>query len=160
MSKELTTLLERARRARCWGDEPSPELLTQIDAERRKHQASPELLDTLAVLRQAWISSAGSTKKNRHIAFLGVLYSEVHTWCYLKKLDELMTGLSKFFNVDPNNRDAYSMLLVAVCGPNLSRKVRSTWTACLRTVERHKTPKNLGAAQIIRLGGINRCSRR
>lgn len=158
MSKELTRLLERARRARCWGDEPKPELLAQIESEKRKIEPSKELQDTITVLRQAWLSSAGSTKKNRHIPFLGILYFEVQTWRYLRKLDELKTGLTKFFDIDPTNRDAYSMLLVAVCGRSLSRKVRHTWSACLRTVERLKTPKEFGSAQIIRLGGISRCA--
>ena len=160
MSQELERLLKIVEGRRCWGDEPSPELIERIEEERRKLRPSQELQDTLTALRQLWFSSAGSTKRDRHIPFLGELYREVQNYRYLKTLDDLKAGLTKFYDVDPFKRDAYSMLLVAVCGPNLSRKVRSTWAACLRTVERNKTPKDLGAAQILRLGGINRCAQR
>lgn len=160
MSKELKRLTEEAHLHRCWGDEPPPELLEQIETEKRKNEPSQELLDTLAHLRRKWAEAAVSQKRKRHIFFLGSVYEQVCKWRHLKRQDDLAAGLVKFFDVEPLERDIFQLLLVAVCDEQIDRKIRHRWAACLRTVDRRKTPPDLGAAQIIYSGGINRCAGR
>lgn len=159
MSKELERLSKLVRSQRCWGDEPSPELLEQIETEKRKLQPSQELQDTIATLRQEWAKAVTSQKRNRHVFFLGLVYEQVCRWRLLKRQDDLENGLKKFFDVD-QERNVFQALLIVVCGEQIDRKIRYRWAACLRNVERCKTPSELGAAQIIRQGGISQCANR
>jgi hypothetical protein len=160
MTPELKRLHKLVRLAECWGDEPSPELLEQVEAEKRRHRAPDDLVAALADLRREWANAAVNHKKNRHVFFLGYLFWAVCEWRRLKRLDEFTRALSKFYEIDPVGRDIFQMLLIATCGEQLNRKIRYTWSACLRQVDELKTPANLGAAQILRLGGINRCAQR
>lgn len=157
----LKELLHEAHLHRCWGEEPPPELLDEIEAEKRRNRPSKELVRTLKLLRRTWAEAAASQKKLRNIIFLGAVYREVLDWreaCRLKRREDLETSLAKFYEVDPGKQDLFQMLLLIVCGDQIDRKVRSRWTACLRTLDRRKTPADLGAAQILRLGGISRCA--
>lgn len=160
MSKELRRLMKLVDYRRCWGDEPSPELLGQIETEKRRLRAPDDLVAALAELRREWANAAVNHKKQRHAFFLGFLFWTVCEWRRLKRLDEFTLALTKFYEIDPTGRDIFQMLLVVTCGEQLNRKIRCTWSTCLRTVDELKTPANLGAAQILRLGGINRCAQR
>ena len=159
MSQELKRLMKLVHARRCWGDEPAPELLEQIEAEKRRNRPSRELRDTVVTLRQDWAKASVSQRRNKHIFFLGSVYEQACKWRRLKRQDDLDAGLKKFFDID-QDRDIFQSLLITVCGDQIDRKIRYRWVACLRTIERHKTPEDLGAAQIIRLGGINRCAAR
>jgi hypothetical protein len=146
--------------ARCWGGEPDEELAKEIEEERTRVSPPKELLATLAILRQEWAKAAVSQKRNRHIFFLGSVYEQVceaRERCRLKGQDGLLTGLQEHFDVH-HDRNVFQALLIVTCGNQIDRKVRSRWAACLRAVERCKTPPKMGAAQILRLGGISRCS--
>lgn len=154
--KSDARLKELLRLARCW-DRLDEEQVREIEEERKRITPPQDLTDTLTILRREWAKAAVSQKRNRHIFFLGFVYAQARKWRRLKRQEELLTGLREHHEV-PHRRDVYQALLMVVCGDQ-DRRIRSRWVACLRTVERLKTPEDLGAAQIIRLGGINECAR-
>lgn len=156
--KSDATLQELLRISRCWGDEPPEELARRIDEERKRITPPSELMKTLAALRQEWAIAAVSQKRNRHIFFLGSVYQHVCEWRRLKRQNDLTVGLREHFEAG-HGRDVFQALLFVVCAGQ-NRKVRHRWAACLRAVDRHRTPAELGAAQIIRLGGINQSAAR
>jgi hypothetical protein len=158
--KSQAKLQELLHLARCWGDEPTDALAREIEGERKRVTPPQDLLVTLATLRREWTKAAVSQKRNRHIFFLGSVYEQVceaRKRCRLKGQDGLLTELQEHFDVHPD-RNIFQGLLIVTCGDQIDRKVRSRWAACLRAVERCKTPPKMGAAQILRLGGISRCS--
>ncbi len=154
---EMKRLTAKARVARCWGEEPPIELLNQIEVEKQKSRPPQELLETLAELQRAWTVAVASTKRDRHIPFLGSVYYEALKLRRLRRQDEL-ANLGKFYDIDLARRDIFQILLLAVCRNQIDRKVRWRWVACLRAVAKHRTPPEHGAVQIIRLGGINQCA--
>lgn len=153
----MKRLTAKARLARCWGEEPSIELIKQIEEEQQKSRPSKELLDSLAELRRAWRAAAASTKRDRHVLFLGSVYFAAAQSRRFSRQDDL-ANLARFFDITPTRRDIFQILLLAVCRNQIDRKVRWRWVACLRTVAKHRTPPQHGAAQIICLGGINQCA--
>ncbi len=155
--KSDARLKELLRLARCW-DGLDETQLREIEEERKRITPPQDLMDTLASLRQEWAKAAVSQKRNRHIFFLGFVYAQAAKWRRLRRQDELLTGLREHCEV-PVGRDIYQALLFVTC-VDQDRRIRSRWAACLRNIERLKTPVDLGAAQIIRLGGINQCARR
>lgn len=155
--KSDARLKELLRVARCWGGEPSGDLARCIEEERKRITPPADIMRTLVTLRKEWAQAAISQKRNRHVRFLGAVYEEVIEWRRLRRQEELLAGLREHFEV-PLARNVFQALLLTVCGSQIDRKIRYRWAACLREVEHHKTPAKLGAAQIIRLGGINRCA--
>lgn len=156
---EIKKLTEQLRIQRCWGNE-SAGLLEKIDVEKRKMAPPQELQDTLLTLRQEFAKAAASQKRNRNIFFLGEVYRVAAQLRNLRGLEEFSAGLVKHYEVDAKGRDIFQLLLVVTCGELIDRKIRHRWAACLRRVAKNKTPPELGAAQIIRLGGINKCGSR
>lgn len=156
MSETLRSLLALARTRRCWGDEPSCELLDQITAEEQRLTPTKDVADALARLRTAWAVAAVSQRKQRNISFLSAVWSEVCELRRLKRQIAFLDELSRYFEVNLESRDEFQAVLIAVCGDQIDRKVRHKWVMCLRAIEQLNTPPDMGAAQILRLGGINR----
>lgn len=155
--KSDARLKELLRLARCW-DRLDEAQVREIEEERKRITPPQDLMDTMATLRREWAKAAVSQRRNRHVFFLGFVYAQVGKWRRLKRQGELLAALREHYEV-PGGRDIYQSLLIVTCGDQ-DRRIRSRWATCLREVERRKTPSDLGAAQIIRLGGINRCARR
>lgn len=159
--KSHRRLNELLRLARCWDDDPPDELAQRIEEERKRVTPPQELVDMLDNLRRAFATASATVSRGRYISFLGEVYKAVSTLPdnrILRRQDDLKAALENFFGVSRRNRDAFQMILIAVCGELVDRKIRHRWAKCLRIVSQYKTPAAWGAAQISGLGGINRCA--